>query len=65
MAGIGLEQSKESHCSTWGLSLRLSTSKLLPRQGTHMGRPAPGVMSPFTEPHEELIRWKSGDKHRH
>jgi len=40
-------------------------SKLLPSQGGHVGPPALGITAAFAEPHEELIRWRSRDGHRH
>lgn len=39
-------------------------SELLPRQGVHAGLPTPGITAAFTEPHEELIRWRSRDECR-
>lgn len=60
LAGNTAEGSKGRSFSEWGLSLRLS-----PRLGGHAGLPAPGITAAFTEPHEELIRWRSGDKCRH
>lgn len=65
VAAITPEGSKGRSLQRLGTLLQaVSRASCFPGRGVHAGLPAPGITAAFTEPHEELIGWRSRDECR-